>query len=297
MNNFKHKEGSALLVAILIMAVLLVFGLGINILIVMEMKAERGLVSGGQAYYSAEGAVEMAMYDVVTNMKGYEVVDEAGSLSNEADYVYSIEAMGETWPCYEYGDKIYTDDAGAMWRVLETEESVMIPLFDDAGKITNFTLYYYTMDEGGIFPTGEVLRWKVIGINEDSGLTEAISAYDILMGFPSSFESAMKTGGYYMDIGTTWGGREYEYLEANLKSFLELHSYNYLTVTNVVNEESDMEYDLYVRMSDANVEFVCEYVKVVADGTFGDYVQKIDSFMKEGEPLPVFDFVLWEKDL
>lgn len=300
MNNFKNKNGSALLVAILIMAVLLVFGLGINILIVMEMKVERGLVSGGQAYYSAEGASEVAMYDIVTNIEGYEVTDETGVLSNDSEYVYSIEAMGTVWPCYEYGDKVYIDDSGVMWRVLETEESVMIPLFyddgTDVGKITDFILYYYTMDEGGIYPINEVLRWKVVGIDEQSGLTEAISAYDILSGLPSSFNSATKTGGYYMDLGAVWGGREYEYIDSNLKSFLESHNYNYLTITNVVDEASDVQYDLYVRMDNANSEFVCEYVKVMADGMFGDYTQKIDAFIKEGEPLPVFDFVLWEKE-
>ena len=292
----RQKGGNALLIAILIMAVLLVFGLGINRLIVKELRVEAALIDGGQAYYSAEGASELAMYDIETNLAGYEVSDESGDVVSEASYKYDIVARGENWPCDMYGGQVIENDVGDLWRVLAPEESVMVPLFVDMDGIKEFKIEYYT-DTPGMY---ENLRWKIMGISSEGyslGLTEAISNYeeDLSSG---SFDEESGHGFYYEDLGGSWGGRMYAMNESeSVKNFIDSHDYNYLILTNIYSGEDGLDENLYVRLSEADREFVCEYTKVEADGLMGDYIQQIDAYIKQGEPLPVFDFVLWEKDL
>ncbi|OIP80073.1 hypothetical protein COW94_01115 [Candidatus Peregrinibacteria bacterium CG22_combo_CG10-13_8_21_14_all_44_10] len=299
MYKIKDNRASALLVAILIMSVLMVMGLGINRLIIAELRIERTLVGGGQAYYSAEAGTELALYDIVSNVDGYEVTDETGELPNSVLYSYSIDARSDIWPCDVYGDKVYEDDSGVLWRALEPEESVMTPLFyDDGSSILNmgdFQVYYMVTTETGIYPTDEVVRWKILGIDQ-SGFTEAISSYDEVSGGTSSWTALTKESGSYQSVGASWGGREYEWADQNVSNFLNSHYYNYLIITNVIQDPSLAD-RLYVRLDSSNTEFVCEYVKAEADGINGEYVQQIDVYMKEGEPLPVFDFVLFEKDI
>lgn len=282
MNNFKNKSGSALLIAMLIMAVLLVAGLGINKLIVAELRVERTLVEGGQAYYLAEGASELGLYDVVTNESGYEA-------SKEADgYAYSIVAKGDVWPCDDYGDLVEEDDAGDLWRILEREKSVTIPL----GKLSDFKLYFDYETITGVSPLGEALRWKILGIDEN-GFTEAISGYDELSG-AGYWQALAHNAGSYQQAGFSWGGRLWEWLAGeNVSNFLKDHKYNYLIITNVIQDGNEGD-RLLIRIDSGDDEFVCEYMKVEADGMVGEYIQQIDAYMKEGEPLPVFDFVLWE---
>lgn len=288
--GFKNKSGNALLIAILIMAVLLVFGLGINRLIVKELRVEKTLIEGGQAYYSAEGASELAMYDIQTNLAGYEVSDVGGVVESEAGYTYDIVARGETWPCDMYGGQVVFDDAGDLWRVIKPEESVMVPLFAGTDKIEGFKIDYYT-DTADL---SENLRWKILGISQ-IGLTEAISNYeeDLSLG---SFTARDENAYYYKDGGYSWGGRIYSMTFESVENFLSTHDYNYLILTNIYSGEDGVYEDLYVRLSEADIDLVCEYVKVEADGSLGDYIQQIDTYIKKGEPLPVFDFVMWEKD-
>lgn len=289
----KNRQGNALLISILIMAVLLVVGLGINRLIITELRVERMLVQGGQAFYAAEGAVEQALLDANTYLEGYEGEGQSVDVGNGAGYFYEIFAQGDVWPCDDYGHLTYEDDSGDLWRVLELEESVMIPLFryETGGleKINDFDVDFYV--DSDVAVTGDVLRWKILGISE-GGLTEAISDY--LENF-QSWSADTESAGFMDSFAVAFGGREYNYIEDyNVQSFLDSHNYNYLIITNIA--ESGVDNDIHLRLDNGDGEFVCEYVKIEADGVNGDFIQQIDVVMKEGEPLPVFDFVLWEKD-
>ena len=293
----KNRDASALLVAILIMSLLLVVGLGVNRLIIVEMKVERGLLQGGQSYYSAEGASELALHEIVASITGYEGGD-SGEFDSGVAYEYEILALSDVWPCDVYGDKVFEDEDGVLWRVLEVEESVMIPLFLEEEKMEEFKVEYFVETDSGF--SDDLLRWKILGINS-AGLTEAISDYEeVSAGLntataPTSFET-IDFAGTYKDYGGSWGGREYWFVEESIGTFLGAHDYNYLILTHVMEDASD-ENLLYLRLSEGDTDFVCEYVKIEAEGSYGEYVQQIDVLMKEGEPLPVFDFVLFEKEI
>jgi len=294
--KIREKAGNALLIAILIMSVLLVFGLGINRLIIKEFQVERAMLQGGQAYYSAEGASELGLYDIKTNLAGYEVEDQTGEVESTAGYDYSISALGDYWPCDMYGGQVVEDDDDQMWRVLAPEESVMVPLFSGTDKLSNFKIEYYTE----IVSSDQSLRWKILGINENSGMTEAISNYEDDV-YGGSLEASSVSAYYYKDYGREWGGRIYWMTMEDISTFLDGHDYPYLILTNVSEDQSYD--DMYVKLSDGEdlsgdaMQIVCEYVKVEADGLMADYIQQIDAYIKRGEPLPVFDFVLWEKEL
>ncbi|MFA6528432.1 MAG: hypothetical protein WCT46_02730 [Candidatus Gracilibacteria bacterium] len=296
--KLRGSDGNALLIAIFIMAILLAFGLGVNRLIIKEFQVERALVAGGQGYYSAEGAAELGMYDIQANLAGYEFEDQAGESFSGADYLYSVLAVGESWPCDMYGGQVSEDENGDLWRKIVAEESVMVPLFAGEDSISDFEIQYYDED----IASTDVLRWKILGINQTSGLTEAISNYEEdSVGVQTSFIASSENAYYYDSDSSPWGGRIYWMTMESVSNFLKTHDYNYLVLTNVADDSSYD--DLFVRLSGAkdvsgnNMEMVCEYAKVEADGLVSDYIQQIDAYIKQGEPLPVFDFVLWEKDL
>jgi hypothetical protein len=66
------KKGSALLVAILMMGVLMVLTLGLSDLVISEIRQTTDVVSAGRAYFAAEAGVENALLDLHQNLPGFE---------------------------------------------------------------------------------------------------------------------------------------------------------------------------------------------------------------------------------
>lgn len=78
------RPGSALLVAILVMGVLMTLTLGLSSLVIREISQTTDLVAAGKAYFAAEAGVESAMLDLQEHLPGYEVACEDGK-NNWAD--------------------------------------------------------------------------------------------------------------------------------------------------------------------------------------------------------------------
>lgn len=200
---YSYKSGSAMLVALLMMGVLMTLTLGLSTLIVREIRQTGDIVSAGQAYYAAEAGMENALFDLAETLPGYETeVIYPGEEEEEEEflnYQYSIGNKGNAFPYFPEDEPVFLDPNSAVpskvlyddfsertYNVLPLNESVTIPLFTvgDDGSINNidsFLVQYYVNfedrenfakiqraeednDERPIkLQEFDILRWKLFG--------------------------------------------------------------------------------------------------------------------------------------
>lgn len=299
-----RDSGSALLISLLLMAFLMVFGLGISQIVVDSIRVERNVVDAGMAYFSAEGAVESALYYRENRLPGYEAQkDESGAvksqnamLENGALMTYNMVAAETTVPC------AHEENA---WRELGIQESVSWPLYRwDAGDkgradLEDFTLSFKVEDRNenpNSFPDN-VLRWKILGIDKNDGNTKAISGlFKYSPGVPNTLNEEDMASFYEGSEGGTYVYHD----NYPISDFLQNHYFSTLILTNVIllpDGQSSKDYVLKLQLSTDNQgvsESPCEYTLIQADGTSGDVTQNIDVQVKLESFLPVFNFVLYE---
>ena len=98
------------------------------------------------------------------------------------------------------------------------------------------------------------------------------------------------------------GFRSVFYPHYPILNFLNENDYNYLVMTNIIQGVEDAY--IYYRLNYASggdgtlVEVVCEYAKIssTADATLAEARQELVTLVKQGENLPVFDFVLYHTE-
>lgn len=195
------KNGSALLIALLVMGILLTLTLGLSDLVIREIRQTGDVVASGKAYFSAEAGVENALLDLRENLPGYEtqnpadVKDKYVKIQDSAtglDGRYRILNKADSVPFFD-PDKpifvpgsdvvtnvnfVYSDHAEATFNDLPLSESVVIPLYSvgqdhQPQKVQNFLIEYYVKFDGhelalsgipeGNFANLDILRWKVFG--------------------------------------------------------------------------------------------------------------------------------------
>ena len=199
---YSYKSGSAMLVALLMMGVLMTLTLGLSTLIVREIRQTGDIVSAGQAYYAAEAGMENALFDLAETLPGYETeVIYPGEEEKEEflNYQYSIGNKGNAFPYFPEDEPVFLDPNSAVsskvlyddfsertYNVLPLNESVTIPLFTvgDDGSINNidsFLVQYYVnfedrenfakiqrAEESDVerpikLQEFDILRWKLFG--------------------------------------------------------------------------------------------------------------------------------------
>jgi len=279
------------------MTLLILAAIGVSFLVIKDVGTVRTIVSGVQSEYAAEGVTELGLHAVAENLPGYEPAFEDYTFANAALASLDMGARGSSMPCVG-------DDE---WMTLEENESLQIALFaqtDETGAVEDIDDWYvefYVGDEDGAVtdpPQKDVLRWKILGVSGES--TEAVSEYISLNGagttsFGPGITDAVTSDYAYAKYYYEAGGK-YIYNERYaISSFLAGHEYNYLVLTNVVQESGD-DIIYFKLVSDEGV--VCEYVSLAAVGAmdFGSTEQSLETLVREGENLPVFDFVLYHTD-
>ncbi len=299
--RLRARKASALLVAFFLMSVMTVLALGTSAVILEDLRAVKSSEHGLQSWYAAEGLKEKALLLAAQNSSGYEIDFEA-VLSNGASGTVQVRARSTDgiFPC---------SDEGEVWRPLEHNESVQIPLFavaSEAGNLENIHAFYvefFVADEAGNLvqaPTQDVLRWKILGLDRE-GRTEAMSEYIPLYGAQNSAEQPTLFGtsrlgalppGYQDGKFFSRGGNFGVY---PIRLFVENHARNTLILTNVI-QESGADSVIYFRLHGEDAAPVCEYTEIQSSGfTEGVLPTQTDleTFVREGENLPVFDFVIY----
>ncbi|MEK7672649.1 MAG: hypothetical protein AAB373_02075 [Patescibacteria group bacterium] len=186
-NIYKNQRGSALLVALLVMGVLISISLALSSLIFRETRITREFLDAGQAYYSAESGIELALYSLNSKLPGWELSKYMPfEVDGESDTVGEIKVENRcpAYPCFDEDefDKS-TASPKEFYEVLDLNQAITIPLFVvENGKdvpVRDFTVEYFAAFNPStdlkVKPTkGElsgwdVLRWKVFGIENLSG--------------------------------------------------------------------------------------------------------------------------------
>jgi hypothetical protein len=183
-------RGTALLVALLVMGILTAVSLGVSALVVREMGATRLVLDSGQAYYSAEAGIELALLQLEENLPGFERAGLLGEVDEGFDW--TIKNLANEYP-YLDDEKFDATDAPltVYYGVMDLNKSVTIPLYtvgDDGvlHGVEKFLVQFYagfdrddlSVDIDPSFLTGwDVLRWKIYGLTTgvNSGGTESIN--------------------------------------------------------------------------------------------------------------------------
>ncbi len=196
---FPQKKGSALLIAILVMGILMTLTLSLGELFVREIRQTHDVVAAGHAYFAAEAGIENALLDLHEHLAGFETpVTGVTSKTDDLNFTYKILNKADKIPYFE-PDKpvflkpgeppytsaaLYSDNPAATYNVLPLSETVAIPLFRDDGKgnvvdVKDFIVEYYANfcgknpDSAKMascltdIPVGieklDILRWKIFG--------------------------------------------------------------------------------------------------------------------------------------
>lgn len=313
----KHRA-SALLLSFFMMTMLILVGISVSVLVIRDIAAVRTIVGGTQALYGAEGMSELGLYAVKENLPGYEPTYEDYTLTNSVLASANLHAREAVVPCDG-------QDADG-WGVLAPNESIQLALFaqtTDGGdflKNTSFAVDFYVGDEEGnslfndmtdFLTQQDILRWKILGLYYEK--TEAISEYIPLdttnnrttRENPSAFGPGVDgtvPEGYkyakFYDSGTP----SRFYPDYAIETFLADHDYSYLVLTNIIQGTSDAYIYYRLRWTSGSSsptteldEVVCEYTEIssVGDAENGSARQLLKTLIREGENLPVFDFVLY----
>lgn len=293
-NVFK-KRASALLISFFLMSILIVTGIGISAIVIRDIGTVRTILNGVKAAYAAEGMSELGLLVVKEKLPGYEILLNDQAFESGVVASLDLNAREELVPCED------TQVENSEWRNLLHNESVQLALFYDEetgiAKIEDFVLSFYLPNNDS--PDGNVLRWKILGLNNTTGNTEAISDYISISGntdsSPTSFDED-NTANFYQDY--------YFYEDYIIGQFLDDHDYNYLILTNVVQlpqtntfasdaEQNSINFKLTRNPTSGTGGVVCEYAVINSVADLSDVRQSVKTLIKEGENLPVFDFALY----
>jgi len=220
MKNYKTQKGSALIIALLIMGILMTLALGLSNLVIREVRITSDIIDSGKAYYAAEAGIESALLDLHQNLPGYETnegmykgVSGDYSLGDDLTFEYSIKNKTHTYP-YVDTEVVSKEIAqGApkkyQYNFLNLSDSVSIPLFtaDENGKvekINNFRIEFFI--DAQIAPEYsdavtklyiDMLRWKITGSKKNGSgfITESIGDYmPVFSGSTSALPTCLGTG-------------------------------------------------------------------------------------------------------
>lgn len=118
------QQGSALLITLLMLGVLMTLVLGISTLVIREIGVTQSIVDANKAYYSAEAGVENALLDLSQNKPGYEptiqpvifppvpaVPADASPYDPNFKYDYNISNQSDSVPGFPDNKPIFVEPA------------------------------------------------------------------------------------------------------------------------------------------------------------------------------------------
>jgi len=112
------KKGSALLVTLLMLGILMTLVLGISTLVIREIGVTQSIVNANKAYYSSEDGVENALLQLSLNLPGFEPATQPVKFSAAAtdydpnfQYEYSIDNKTDAVPGFSDKKPIFVEPA------------------------------------------------------------------------------------------------------------------------------------------------------------------------------------------
>ncbi|PIR54990.1 hypothetical protein COU74_04620 [Candidatus Peregrinibacteria bacterium CG10_big_fil_rev_8_21_14_0_10_36_19] len=194
--TFRDQRGTALLVALLVMGVLLAISLALSSLIFREVRVTKNLMSSGRAYYAAESGVEEALYYLDSRLPGWSAENAAVKIGDASSFQYKVKNKCNSFPCFDK-EEYELDNADLpvpthkFYSTLELNENITIPMFtvDEEGEVVpveDFTVEFFTnfdpssdlkLDISNV-SGWDVLRWKLFGMRNVDGSYKTESLHD-----------------------------------------------------------------------------------------------------------------------
>lgn len=202
--KFIKQKGSALLITLLMMGVLMTLALGLSSLVIREIRITNDIVNAGKAFYAAESGVESALLDIHQKLPGFEkedkmingeliVNDDSFEIGENLTFDYSIANRAEAVPFVDTDiiskDIAEGDPKTYLYGVLDLNETISIPLFiqNDDGTVQNVNDFRVEFFIDAVIQPEltyaiqnrviDMLRWKITGINSGSKLGSVCSKY------------------------------------------------------------------------------------------------------------------------
>lgn len=325
--NHKTSQGSALLIALMLMGILLMLSLGVSNLLIENLRDTRVLTEKTKAWYAAESGVERALLHISQNPPGSEEQTQKSLGNTGATYHYAIKAASEIFPVPE------PYETSPLYEVLPLNESVTLPLFQGNNpdeEVTNFKVEYFLSPRIQeirsiyVLENFDILRWKIFGIRKtppDSGAMEVLNEFSPLQQgrnnsvTPSCVgtdNACWNAGKFYERRLGSDGKTEFHLRECNhpskscflITDFLRDHTQNFLILTNMINP------DMFAgsltpeqKKSIANIHYRIQArergkislptIKITSDGMIGTTKQSLDVNVKRETFLPVFNYALY----
>lgn len=315
----KSKTGSALLIALVVMGILMTLSLGVSSLLIGTLRDSRLFLEKTRAWYAAESAMEQALLAISENQPGFETEKRETLDSANTEYFYKIVATAKTIPSKE-SYEIQSDED--RYAALRLNESVTIPLFRGAvpeDQAKKFRADYYLEPklqlQGAFIDTDmDILRWKIFGIAAD-GKMEIINEFlPANQGNSASSPTCLGTDGsacyahakFYKRRLAPDGATEFFIENAYpIETFLNEHTQNFLVLTNVVNTdliagslstaEKQRVANIRYRVTEGENQprLTLPSIKISTDGFSGETKQSLDLEVKRETFLPVFNYALY----
>lgn len=316
-NTKKRSEGSALLVALVIMAVLLTLSLGVSELLISALRDSRNLIETTKAWYAAEAGIEHALLSVSDNTPGFEEQKEV-NLDENIKGTFSLHATAKEIPVKEAYE---IESAKDLYADLHLNESITIPLFrgpKPEDKVQNFRVDYYLAPDiqlrgGHIDNDLDILRWKIFGIASD-GAMEVINEFvpanqgnsaesPTCIGTSAKCYNAAK---FYKRVLSSDGTTEFDLVERfPIATFLQEHTQNFLVLTNVANVDviagvlsleekkkiANIRY--HIIEEDGQARLTLPTIQITASGEVNGTRQSIATSLRRETFLPVFNYALY----
>lgn len=318
----RQNDGSALLIAMLLMGILITLSLGVSGLLIGTLRDSRLLLEKTRAWYAAESGLEHALFAVSEHGPGFGA-KETMQLP-DAHFSYDLIATAKKIPNKEL-------DSEESYSSLGLNESVVIPLFRTlesgaADPVKNFRVDYYLPLElqkhGGVtYSNLDVLRWKIFGLTTSGlhpGAMEVVNEFlpmamgqntannPSCLGNPLSRSDCWNGARYFQFNGETG---EYNPVEKfPIETFMNQHTQNFLVLTNIVNTDliasfgltdaekkkmATIQYRIAEEDGDENPRLTLPTIHIKSDGFSGGTKQSIDVTVKRETSLPVFDYALY----
>lgn len=246
--HYGFPPGTALIVALLVMGVLMAISLALSTLVLRESVVTREFLDAGQSYYAAESASEIGLYGVKNSLPGWEPDLDGKPINIKIDNNYGVVAQLKilnkcrAYPCFDEGYDLDSAETKAFYAVLGLNESVTIPLFvigenGEPTPITDFDVEFYAGFEAEdlylkqAVSDWDVLRWKIVGLTNVGGklVTESISDFTAV--------SKIVAGKFTNpDIPSWFGTSSCNGAENRYNPSIQCA--NYSVITNIENEKN-----------------------------------------------------------
>lgn len=196
------QKGSALLITLLVMGVLMTLALGLSSLVMREIRITTDIVNAGKAYYAAESGIESALLDLHQKLPGFEKEDkmikgelivnnDSYNIGEDLTFEYSIGNKAKSMPFVDteiINKELAQDDPKTyLYGYLDLNDTLTVPLFvqNEDGTVQNvsdFRVEFFidavpelnlALQKGVL----DMLRWKITGINSGAQLGSVCSKY------------------------------------------------------------------------------------------------------------------------